>query len=310
VRQTQEQSTVTRAQPGPAVTRPHVVAVVLNWNRPDDTIACLDSLAQQSHRQLRTVVVDNGSDDDSVARIVRAHPSVTLIAHPENSGFSRGINLGIREALAQGADYVFILNNDTTLATDALAVLVAGAGENPAAPIIYYAGAPRRVWSLGGRFNPWLLEVKGSLRGLEDRGQWPALITVDFVPACALLVPSQIFEEIGYFDERFFMYYEDLDFCLRLHHAGRPIRILTQAKVWHAVSRSSGGSDSRGERYWMARAGVLYFRKHARPWQWPLIGFWRLGSAVRTSVRLLRQRNRAGLGGYWRGLWAGMRQRT
>jgi GT2 family glycosyltransferase len=301
VRQSQEQRIGARA-------RPYIVAVILNWKRPDDTIACLDSLTQQSYSQLHAVVVDNGSGDDSVARIQAAHPAVTLVAHPENSGFARGINLGIREALAQRADYVFILNNDTTLASDAVAVLAAGAGENPAAPIIYYASAPRRVWSLGGRFNPWLLEVTGNQRGREDRGEWPDVITVDFVPACALLVPRHIFEEFGYFDERFFMYYEDLDFCLRLHRAGRCIRILTQAKVWHAVSLSSGGSNSPAERFWMGCASVLYFRKHARLWQWPLIAFWRLGSALRTSGRLLRQRNWASLAGYWRGLWAGMRQ--
>jgi GT2 family glycosyltransferase len=290
-------------------TVPLVVAVTLNWNRPDDTIDCLASLAKQSFPNLQMVVVDNGSSDDSVARIKKACPGASLIAHSDNSGFARGMNIGIQHALAQGADYVLMLNNDTQLAVDAVAVLVNGAEGNVAAPIIYYAGTPGRVWSLGGRFNHWLLEVSGTVRGQEDRGQWPALITVDFVPACALLVPRKVFEKIGYFDERFFMYYEDLDFCLRLHRAGGRIRVLTQSKIWHKVSLSSGGTDSANERYWMARASVLYFRKHARAWQWPLIGFWRLGSAMRTTGRLAWCRKWAAVGAYWCGLWAGIRQR-
>lgn len=296
---------------GSATAVPLIIAITLNWNRPDDTIACLDSLAQQSYPNLRALVVDNGSSDDSVARIRAAHPDVLLLAHGENSGFAHGINLGIRAALAQGAAALFLLNNDTLLAPDAVARLAQHLNPGVAllAPIIYYADAPQRVWSLGGTLNPWLLETRGSRRGEEDRGQWPELLELDFVPACGLLAPAAIFQTVGLFDERFFMYYEDLDFCLRARRAGWRIQALTTAKMWHKVSLSSGGSDSPNERYWMARSSVLYFRKHARPWQWPLIAFWRAGSAVRTSVRLAHRGRWAALRAYWRGLWHGLRER-
>ena len=289
---------------------PLVTAVILNWNRPDDTVACLDSLAAQNYPRLQTVVVDNGSTDDSVARIQAAHPGATLIAHGENSGFARGVNLGMARALADGAEYLFLLNNDTYLAADTVALLVAEADAGLVAPIIYYADAPTRVWSLGGQFNPWLLETTGSLRGTEDAGQWPDRLTVDFVPACALLIRRDVLAEIGHFDERFFIYYEDLDFCLRARQSGRRIQILTQAKLWHKVSLSSGGGDSPNERYWMGRSSVLYFRKHARWRQLPLILCWRLGSAVKTTWRLMAQKKWTAIRAYWRGLWDGLRERV
>jgi GT2 family glycosyltransferase len=293
------------------MTMPQVTAVTLNWNRADDTLACLASLSEQSYPNLHLLVVDNGSTDDSVARIRDAFPDVALLAHPHNSGFARGNNLGITQALEQDADYVFCLNNDTWLAPDTIDRLVTAAAQEPAllSPIIYYAEDPRRVWGLGGRFNRWLLEAHEIGRGQVDEGQWPDLLDVDFVPACGLLMPRSLLEDVGLFDERFFMYYEDLDFCRRVQQAGWPIRALTRAKMWHKVSVSSGGSDSPNERYWMARSSLLYFRKHARSWQWPLIGFWRLGSAVRTSWRLGRRGRWAALRAYWRGLRDGWRER-
>ncbi len=293
--------------------QPLVYAVTLNWNRPDDTIACLRSLAAQTYPNLRTLVVDNGSTDDSLARIAAACPEALRLARGDNGGFARGMNLGIREALARGAAFVFILNNDTFLAEDAVARLVAAMRMTAVfaalAPIIYYADAPQRVWSVGGQINPWLLETRENLRGAIDEGQWTAVMERDFVPGCGLLLTRASLEKTRGFDERFFMYYEDLDFCLRIRETGQKIGVLPTAKMWHKVSLSSGGSDSPNERYWMARSSVLYFRKHARWWQWPLIGFWRLGSALRTTWRLGRAGQRGALRAYWRGLWHGVRER-
>lgn len=290
---------------------PRIVAVTLNWNRPDDTIETLRSLAAQTVPNLQSLVVDNGSSDDSVARIRAACPEAHLLPHPKNSGFARGTNLGIARALELGADYVFVLNNDTLLAPDLLQQLLAQAAPDVGllAPIIYYADAPQMVWSLGGMLNPWLLETRENVRGQIDHGQWPAVLPRDFLPACGLLLHRDVLAHVGAFDERFFMYYEDLDLCVRVRQAGLRQLAVTTAKMWHKVSLSSGGSDSPNERYWMARSSVLYFRKHARPWQWPLVLAWRAGSALRTSWRLARAGRADALRAYWRGLWHGLRER-
>jgi GT2 family glycosyltransferase len=100
-----------------------------------------------------------------------------------------------------------------------------------------------------------------------------------------------------------------MDYCLRARRHGYRLRLAPAATMWHKVSSSSGGSDTPRERYWMARSSVLYFRKHAHFWQWPIILFWRTGSALRTSQRLLRKRRLDSLKAYWRGLLHGIRER-
>jgi GT2 family glycosyltransferase len=112
--------------------------------------------------------------------------------------------------------------------------------------------------------------------------------------------------EVGLFDERFFMYYEDFDLSLRAHQAGFKILLSPQAKVWHKVAVSSGGSDSPNERYWMARSSVLFFHKHVRGLRWLIVLPYRTGSAVKTVLRLmLRGRAESALA-YLRGLRDGL----
>jgi len=209
-----------------------------------------------------------------------------------------------------GAAFVLIVNNDTLLAADMVEKLwqVTQASQAVTAPIIYYAEEPQRVWSLGAQLQPWTLETVGSVRGKIDEGQWTAVLPCDFVPGCAMFFPRDALESVGLFDERFFMYYEDSDLCLRLRQEGWSILSVTGAKMWHKVAVSSGGSDSVNERYWMARSSVLFFSKHARLWQWPVILFWRTGSALRTTWRLWRQERREALRAYWRGLRDGLRE--
>ncbi|MCB8946119.1 MAG: glycosyltransferase family 2 protein [Ardenticatenaceae bacterium] len=289
--------------------QPLIVAITLNWNRPDDTLVCVESLLAQTYGHLAVVVVDNGSTDDSVAQVQARFPQVAVIANETNLGFAGGMNVGLRWALAAGADFALIVNNDTLLATDMVARLgeVAQAERAVTAPIIYYADEPQRVWSLGARMNDWTLEEVGNVRGQVDVGQWAALVPCNFVPGCAMFFPREVLETVGLFDEGFFMYYEDSDLCLRLTRGGWPILSVTGAKMWHKVAVSSGGSDSVNERYWMARSSVRFFSKHARWWQGPIVLFWRTGSAVRTTWRLWRHGRMEALKAYWRGLADGLR---
>jgi GT2 family glycosyltransferase len=292
------------------MSQPLIYAVTLNWNRPQDTLACVESLLAQTYLNLTVLVVDNGSIDDSIEQIEGQFPQVELIANSANLGFAGGMNVGLRRTLAAGAAFVLIVNNDTLLAVDMVETLwgVAQASRAVVAPIIYYADEPQRVWSLGAQSHPLTLEAKGGVRGQVDMGQWTAVIPCDFVPGCAMFFPREALEEVGLFDEHFFMYYEDSDLCLRLRREGWPILSVTAARMWHKVALSSGGSDSVNERYWMARSSVRFFSKHARWWQWPIILFWRMGSAVRTSWRLWRRKRRDALKAYWRGLGDGVRE--
>jgi GT2 family glycosyltransferase len=291
---------------------PLVMILTLNWNRPADTLACLASAAAQTHPNCLLMVVDNGSSDDSLAQIGRAYPSALIIASPRNLGFAAGANLGLRAALEQGADYVFLVNNDTFFAADCVAQLLARAapGLGLLSPLIYYADPPTLPWSLGGRLNPITYEMDGDRPGERAaalaRAERQGGLRRDLIPFCAALLSRAALERVGLLDERFFMYYEDMDYSLRLRQAGLGILLVPAAKLWHKVSLSSGGSDSPGERYWMARSSVLYFRKHVAGLRWLAVGPYRLGSALKTLARLSLRGNHRAARAYLRGLRDGL----
>lgn len=286
---------------------PLVAVITLNWNRKDDTLAFLASCAALRYPRLTTLVVDNASDDGSVEVIGRAFPDVEQVRNGGNLGFAAGVNVGIRRACALGADYVFLANNDTTLAPDALDLLVTAAeryGAGMVAPSIYYADTPQAYWWLGGYLRPLLLEI----RRCEEppAHDAPEPFAVDFITGCGMLVSRTTLQAVGLFDERFFMYYEDSDYCLRAHRHGVKVLVEPRAAMYHKVAQSSGGSNSPNERYHMARSSVQYFRKHARPWQWPLVWPYRAGSALRNVWRLIRRRRVAAAAAYLRGLRDGV----
>jgi hypothetical protein len=287
---------------------PLVCLVTLNWNRPDDTIECLETAANQTYARLRLVVVDNGSTDDSVPRIENRFPDAEILSQKDNLGFARGANLGLKRALVAGAGLVFLVNNDTLLDPHAVEHLVAQAQPEVGilAPIIYEAEDRKRIWSAGGGMRPWLLEKGGDDRGQIDTGQWATPEEREFVTGCGMLLSRQFLETVGLFDERFFLYYEDMDLCLRARQRGFRILLVPQARMWHKVSRSSGGRHSANERYWMARSSVLFYRKHVRGAQWLAVLPWRTGSAARTTLRLVGAGRWGACAAYWRGLRDGL----
>jgi GT2 family glycosyltransferase len=175
------------------------------------------------------------------------------------------------------------------------------------APLIYYFDHPQRIWSIGGRIHPWTLEKSDDGLNMIDQGEWPSVVEQDFVTGCSMLFSRQVIEAVGLFDENFEQYYEDMDLCRRIRLAGFRILVIPQAKVWHKVALSSGGSDTPGERYWMARSSVRYFCKYGRGWRMLLIVPFRLASAIKTSLRLLTPHRGDSIRAYWRGLRDGMR---
>lgn len=286
---------------------PLVYIITLNWNRRDDTVAFLESALAVDYPSRQVLVVDNASSDSSVETIAARFPQVELIVNAGNYGFARGMNIGLRRALEAGADYVFLANNDTTIAAPAVERLVKTAEAQRAAivaPAIYYAALPWKIWWLGGVLRPLLLEVRRIER--VPAHHEPAPFAVDFVTGCGLLISRACLERVGLFDERFFMYYEDADYCLRVRKANLRILVEPRAAMYHKVAASSGGSDSPAERFLTARSSLQYFRKHAKPWQWLAIGPYRSASALRTLLRLARRRRWDAARAYLRGLREGV----
>jgi GT2 family glycosyltransferase len=250
---------------------PFVVIIVLNCNRKDDTLACLESLQHITYPTFETVLVDNGSTDGSVAAVQAFFPEVAILETGENLGFTGGNNIGMRHALGHGADYILLLNNDTEVAPDFLRRL-ADATETDsligmAGPTIYYHQRPEIIWSAGGAID-W---QRGSTRmlGLDERdvGQFGSESRpVDFVTGCALLVRRRVLQQVGLLDERFFAYYDETEWCARAARAGFKIVHVPQARIWHKIP-PDGRAASPLVHYYMTRNRLLFLRATRAGWR-------------------------------------------
>jgi len=240
-----------------------VAVIVLNWNGCEDTLACLASLAAVNYRPLDAILVDNGSTDGSVGAIRASFPDVTIVETGENLGFAEGNNVGLRYALSGGADYVLLLNNDTAVAPDFVSILVDAVESTPqagvAGPTIYYFDRPTIIWSAGGVID-WR-RGDSHMMGLdeEDKGQYDAIREVDFVTGCALLARREAVERAGVLDSRFFMYYEETEWCVRAARAGYKIMYVPQARVWHKIAPAQQAASSRIH-YYMTRNRLLFLK--------------------------------------------------
>ena len=288
---------------------PLVYVVMVTWNQCQDTLECLQSVFRATYPRLSVVLVDNASTDGTREAVAAQFPQVEHIANQTNHGFAAAVNQGIEHALKRDAEYLFLLNNDTVVDSMALHHLMQYATDDAVGmlvPKIYYYAQPQMIWSVGAGLDRLTFETRGDIRGVEDNGQWETVVERKHVTACALLLPRRVVEKIGVLDERFFYYYDDADFSLRVHKAGYRTLLVPQAKVWHKVAQASGGMDTPYQRYWLGRSSVLYFRKHVRGWRWLVVGPYRLGSAIKTTIRLLAHRRFAAIKAYWHGLYDGL----
>jgi GT2 family glycosyltransferase len=240
---------------------PRVGVVVLNWRRPREILACLASVEAQDYPAFEIVVVDNGSANGSIGEIRRRFPAVSVIENGHNLGFAAGSNRGVDHLVRSGIDYVLLLNDDATCAPDLLHRLVELAEAEPdigvLGPTIYYADSPgTTIWSAGG-----LVDQLGHARhlGVNERGDGPPppAREVDYVTGCALLIRRDAVEKIGLLDERFFAYWEEVEWCTRARAAGFRVVHLPTARVWHGLKQEDR-ETSRAYQYLMTRNRLLY----------------------------------------------------
>jgi len=255
-----------------------VAIVLLNWNGWRDTLECLASLQRLDYPNSRVVVVDNGSADDSVARIRKEFLEVEIMERGETLGYAKGNNAGIREALERGAEYVWLLNNDTIVAPNALRAMVQKFETHPkvgaVGSAIYYTGEPERLQAWGGGYvNFWLGRSRHYLSPIPDE-------KIEFLTGASLMLRRGALESVGLFDEAFFLYWEDADYCFRLRQSAWKLAVAAESKVWHKESASVGKKSAQQDIFFNRSAG-LFFNKHA---QVPLASFW-IGTVLRLGKR-------------------------
>lgn len=235
-----------------------VEVVVLNWNGWRDTLVCLESLQRLSYPNFGLIVVDNGSTDGSQDEIEARFPAINVLQTGANLGFGGGCNAGIRRALEQGADYVWLINSDTTVDADALTELVRVADEQAEAgavgSVLYEADQPEQIqlWG-GGKVRLWT----GFSRHQTCSAQ------LDFVSGASMLLRREAIEQVGVFDDQtFFMYWEDSDLGFRLRRAGWQLAVAEKSRVWHKLSASLG-KGSRQLDVYFTQSGVRFLRRYA-----------------------------------------------
>lgn len=200
--------------------------VLLNYQGWEDTILCIDSIKKAADSP-HIIVVDNNSPDESVEKIRSKHPDIELIESQKNLGFSGGNNLGIKSALAQGAEVVHILNNDTLVDKKAFTKgynFVKGKNRISGAKIYYAKGFEYHdeqkgegdiLWYAGGYMDWDSVIARHYGVDEKDEGQHDEVKEVDFITGCYMAVPAEVFEKVGLLDEKFFLYLEDLDYTLK-----------------------------------------------------------------------------------------------
>ena len=244
--------------------------VLVNYNSEVDIMLCLSSIRGLDYLDHFIVIVDNNSPDGSGERLRREIEcdDVVVILSPRNQGFAAANNLGIAYAKARGAQFVWLLNADTTVETQALSALVEAAEQNPltaafGSKVLYgqlvdekasQGNKEARIWGAGGLvdFAAQTVEMRGA--GQADKGQLDETAECDYLPGCSLFVRMSAVATAGYMPEEYFMYFEETDWCSRMRQAGFGLRYVPKSIVWHHFE------DAKTQQPF----GVYYFNRNRR----------------------------------------------
>ena len=251
---------------------PKVSVITVNWNNFNDSAECLESLRKTTYPNFEVMVVDNGSVGDDVSLLKQKFgDSIRLIVNDKNSGFAGGCNIGIKDALARGADYVVLLNNDTVVAPDFLEGLVRVAQSDKRVGIaggkVFCYELPELIWFAGGIINyrTGRTPIRGS--GEADKGQFDEIVRVDWISGCFMFISRDVLQAVGMLDERFFFGWEDVDICVRAARKGFKVLFVPESRIWH-----KGFGINKRDRlmgmpvYYATRGQFLFMDKHfAKP---------------------------------------------
>jgi len=243
---------------------PLVYIVTLNWNGLEDTLECLESLQTLNYPAVKAVVVDNASKNDEARTIAQKFPNAAVLEQSKNLGFCGGCNVGIKYALENDADFIMLLNNDTLVPPELIEKLLAGfenlKDAGAVSPIILEYPATEKIWFSRARWEG--AEAQFRLSKPDEKyedfaGQNPYLS--DFACGCCLFAPATMFENIGLFDERYFAFYDEAEWCSRLKEKGFESYVIPSAFMYHKVSRSTPSLVST---YLLSRNRLLWMKEN------------------------------------------------
>jgi GT2 family glycosyltransferase len=256
---------------------PLVYIIVLTWNGKTDTIECIKSLQGINYPNYRILVVDNASVDETATAIREQFPNVEVIVSKENLRFAGGNNIGIQYALSHGADYILLLNNDTIVDRNFLTYLITTAESDKnigmVGPKIYYYSDPNRIWYAGGKIDWWMGWLSHIGVRETDNGQHSTPKETDFISGCCLLVKRAVIEKIGVLDTAYYIYGEDVDWCIRATQSCFKLFFEPKGKIWHKLSVSTGGHLSWFKNWNKLKSQIRIMLKYTRVYHWISIPF-------------------------------------
>lgn len=245
-----------------------VYIVLVNYNSSDDTIDCVNSIEQSNYRDYRIIIVDNCSDDKEKEKLklISSKPTVDLICSNKNSGWASACNIGMKKAVDDNVEYVMLLNNDTLVDSDFIQSFMDNIEKFPKLGMvsskIIYESQRNRIWSAGGYYDKFRCTgIMGKYKQIDHEPKG-LIEEATFLTGCSVLIPVEAIRQVGYFDESYFMYADDLEYSRRFLKFGYKLYYFSDSIIYHKVSAASGGEYSPFYCEWCTRSNLKYIREH------------------------------------------------
>jgi GT2 family glycosyltransferase len=248
---------------------PKVSIIIVHLKNVPNLVDCLVSLNEINYPNFEIIIVHNGEiSTEFKDQLDSVNKNIKKIINTEsNLGFARANNIGIKEAIISEVDYILLLNDDTVVAPDFLNSLVDVAEKNSdiaiLGPKIYCFDHPERIWFAGAKFKRETCQVLNQPADeIEVSATDQKALNSDYITGCSLLIKRSTLDQIGLLDERFFLYWEDVDWGLRVKKAQLNNAVVPNSRIWHKGSVSSGGPNSALKVYHKTRSHLLFHKLH------------------------------------------------
>lgn len=245
---------------------PRIAIIIINWNTYQLTFNCLKSLEACNYKNKTIFFVDNGSNDGSGDKIALEFPEINYIKNEKNEGFTGANNKALNIILKQSFDYVLLLNNDTEVEPDFLSLLAASmeSDKNLAAtqPLILDFPNKNTIWNAGGSFNTFFGLSKTRYKGLIYKPKLKIETFTEWISGCCILVNIGVVKKVGLLDNRFFAYFEDVDWSIRMTNQGYKLGVVPKSIIYHHTSGSTKKNNTSNEGNLSPYAHYLNVRNH------------------------------------------------
>ena len=245
---------------------PRIAIIIINWNTYQLTFNCLKSLEACSYKNKTIFFVDNGSNDGSGDKIALEFPEINYIKNEKNEGFTGANNKALNIILKQSFDYVLLLNNDTEVEPNFLSLLAASmeSDKNLAAtqPLILDFPNKNTIWNAGGSFNTFFGLSKTRYKGLIYKPKLKIETFTEWISGCCILVNIGVVKKVGLLDNRFFAYFEDVDWSIRMTNQGYKLGVVPKSIIYHHTSGSTKKNNTSNEGNLSPYAHYLNVRNH------------------------------------------------